>query len=61
MKKEPVKEKLKEYCGKVISDSRYSDSSRRNWVFGAIDFDCNAGLISSREYEALLEELNLIE
>ena len=61
MKKKSMKEMLGKYCGKTIADSRYSDNLKRNWTFGAIDFACNAGLISSREYEALLEELHLME
>lgn len=61
MEKELVKEKLKEYCVKVISNGKFSDKSKSNWAFGAIDFACNAGLISSREYEALLEEFQLLE
>ena len=61
MKKESMKEKLEEYCKEAIADSRYSDNSKCNWAFGAIDFACNAGLISSREYEALLEEFQLLE
>lgn len=60
-KVKPMKKKLEEYCGKTIADSRYSDDLKRNWMFGAIDFACNAGLISSREYEALLEEFQLLE
>lgn len=60
MKKESMKEKLEEYCRETISDSRYGNA-KRDWAFGAIDFACNAGLISSREYEALLEEFQLLE
>lgn len=56
-----MKKKLEEYCGKTIADSRYSDDLKRNWMFRAIDFACNAGLISSREYEALLEKFHLLE
>ena len=59
MKKESMKEKLEEYCKEAIADSRYSDNSKCNWAFGAIDFACNAGLISSEEYRALLKEFLL--
>ena len=56
-----MKDKLEDYCKETSADSRYSDNSKCNWAFGAIDFACNAGLISSREYEALLEEFQLLE
>lgn len=61
MQKESMREKLEEYCKETIADSSYSDDSRRNWTFGAIDFACNAGLISAEEYRALLKELCLRE
>lgn len=56
-----MKEKLEAYCRKTISDSRYNDNAKREWVFGAIDFACSAGLISAEEYRELLEELCLLE
>lgn len=59
MQKESMMEKLEEYCKETIADSRYSDNSKCNWAFGAIDFACNAGLISSEEYRALLKEFLL--
>ncbi len=55
-----VKEKLGEYCRKTISDSRYG-KQRFDWAFGAIIFASSAGLISSEEYRALLEEFQLFE
>ena len=61
MKKKSMKEMLGKYCGKTIADSRYSDNLKRNWTFGAIDFACNAGLISAEEYRALLKELCMLE
>ena len=60
MQKESMKEKLEEYCKETISNSEYG-RQKYEWVFGAVDFACNAGLISSREYEALLEEFQLLE
>lgn len=55
-----MKEKLEEYCRKTISNSRYG-KQKLDWVFGAIDFACSTGLISSEEYRALLEEFHLFE
>ena len=60
MKKESMKEKLEKYCGKTISNSEYG-SQKYEWVFGAVDFACNAGLISAEEYRALLKEFQLLE
>ena len=59
MQKESMREKLEEYCEETIADSRYSDNSKCNWAFGAVDFACNAGLISAEEYRALLKEFLL--
>lgn len=60
MQKESMKEKLEKYGRETISNSEYG-RQKYEWVFGAVDFACNAGLISSREYEALLEEFQLLE
>ena len=60
MQKESMKEKLEKYGRETISNSEYG-RQKYEWVFGAVDFACNAGLISSREYEALLQEFQLLE
>ena len=60
MQKESMKEKLEKYGRETISNSEYG-RQKYEWVFGAVDFACNAGLISAEEYRALLKELCMPE
>lgn len=51
-------EKLIEYLDDLKDDERYP--KRRCWMFGAIDFARDAELISSAEYDELLNRYDLV-
>ena len=59
MKERTVYQKLEAYCEDVLSCKYCEEKQARNWAFGAIDFACNAGLITVEEFDELLEKYAL--
>lgn len=58
MDKKKVKEKLRQYMYEIKEEAEiegYIDTWKE-WVFGAIDFCKNAGLIDDDDLEEILEE-----
>lgn len=58
MDKEKVKGKLRQYMYEVKEEAEiegYTDTWKE-WVFGAIDFCKNAGLIDDDDWKQILEE-----
>ena len=56
MKERTVYQKLEAYCEDVLSCKYCEEKQARNWAFGAIDFACNAGLITVEEFDELLKK-----
>lgn len=49
---------LRKYIQDLVESKEFKEKIKRNWIFGAIDFACSAGLIDTDTYTALLAEYN---
>lgn len=55
-------EKLRAYAKGLLENPTHnyaSEESRKSWIFGAIDFNLDAGLIDADTCNALLKEFDL--
>lgn len=55
-----MRRKIEEYIEDVNKTEDVDGRTKRDWIFGAIDFCLTAKLISTDEYEDLLNKNGLI-
>lgn len=59
MKERTVYQKLEHYCDSLSKDKAYKERTKKDWMFGAIDFAHNASLITVEEFDELWKKYTL--